>query len=180
MRHYKTNSRNHATAWMLFLFLLMALIGTALSAHGATEPEWNVYAGDAVVDTLDGSADELFSAGAWVLTSHEWQLEQKNRALGTLVTAWRPVKHKLVRLATGPAQMRVAVALKELDPGRTEVRVRGGLASRDKLGAILPLAQSAGRKECEGFVEDLKARALEQREADGAGSGGRRSTGEKR
>jgi hypothetical protein len=181
MRHHLRRPQNHAPAWTLFLFILLALLATALTAHGSTDPDWNVYAADAVVDTLDGSADELFSAGAWVLVTHDWELEKKDRDLGTLVTAWKPVKHKLVKMAAGPAQVRVAVALKELHSGRTEVRVLGGIASRDKLGSVvLPLAQSAGRRECEGFVEDLKARALEQREADGAGSGGRRSTGEKR
>lgn len=180
MRHHARRRRDHAPAWMLFLFLLLALIGTALTAHGATDPDWNVYAGEAVVDTLDGSADELFSAGTWVLRQHHYEFEKQDRELGQLVTAWKPVRKKLVLLATGPAQVRVAVDLKELGPGRTQVRVRGGIASKEELDAILPLAQSTGRKECLELVEDMQARALEQREVDGAGSGGRRSVGEKR
>ena len=167
----------HPARGILFSLFLLAF---ASIAHASDDPNWHIYAADAVVDTLDGSSDELFEAGAWVLVHHDWDVERQNKGLGTMVTAWRPVKHPLVRMATGPAQVRVAFALKELPANRTEVRVLGGIASRTELGAVLPLARAAGRKECLGFVVDLKARALDQRQADGAGSGAHASTGRAR
>ena len=179
MRH--SARRSHGPAWILFAFTLLVLLTYALSARAQSEPaDWHLYTGDAVVDTLDGAPSEVFGAGAWVLCHDDWTLERKDEAKGTLVTAWRPVKHRLVRLAAGPAHVRVAVAFRPVGDLRTEVRVIGGIASKNDIGAILPLAQSAGQTECKGYVTELKARLAEDRLSDGAPSGSPRATSERR
>jgi hypothetical protein len=182
MRHSDRPQGPHGPAWILFAFLVLVLLAGALDARAAAEsPDWHLYAGEAVVDTLDGTPGEAFTAGVWVLLHDSWEIERKDSARGTLVTAWKPVKHKLVKFAAGPSKVRVAVALKSVGPGRTEVRVLGGIASRDALGgAILPLAQRAGQHECQGYVEELKARLAEDRLSDGAPSASPRSAAEKR
>jgi hypothetical protein len=78
---------------------------------------------------------------------------------------------------TGNARVRVAVALKPVGPGKTEVRVLGGIATQVDLagGPVLPLAQAAGQKECKGYVTELKARLADMLTADGAPSGAPRS-----
>jgi len=153
----------------------------ACAAASANAPDWHLYVGEAVVDTVDGSIAQVFSAGAWVLRQDSWTLERKDEAQGKLVTAWKPVRHPLVRLATGPAKVRVAVGLKIVGPDRIEVQVLGGIASESELtGPVLPLAQRAGQHECQGYVTELRARLAEERLADGAPSASPRSTAEKR
>src|SRR5690349_10566497 len=103
----------------LFAFVLLVLV---TPAHAASEsPDWHLYTGEAVVDTVDGDPAQVFGAGAWVLSHDNWTLLRRDPARGTLVTAWKPVKHPLVRLAAGPANVRVAVALRPVGGRRTEV-----------------------------------------------------------
>lgn len=177
--------RGHGPAFVLFAFLLFALLLSALYVHAArAEPaasDWHLYTGQAVIDTIDGEPAAVFGAGAWVLAHDSWEIERKDAGTGVLVTAWKPVRHKLVQLATGPARVRVAVAIKSVGRGRCEVRVLGGIAARDELGgAVLPLAQRAGQHECQGYVDELKARLAEDRLSDGAPSNSPRGTAEKR
>ena len=180
MRHAACR-RAHGPAWILFTFILLALLVCALSAHAAPQPaDWFLYTGEAVVDTVDGAPSEVFEAGAWVLSHDAWTLERSDPAKGTMVTAWRPVKHKLVRLAAGPAQVRVAVAIKPVGERRSAVIVIGGIASKNDLGSILPLARSAGQTECRGYVTELRTRLAEDRLPDGAPSASPRSTAERR
>ncbi|MEP7028775.1 MAG: hypothetical protein ABI960_09300 [Candidatus Eisenbacteria bacterium] len=162
--------------------LLTTLLALTLSAPGtvraATENGWHLYVGEAVVDTLNASMDEVYAAGQWVLATNHWTVNRADPRTGKLVTEWKPVKHPLVRLATGPANVRVAVALVPAGPGRVEVRVLGGIATLANLegGPILPLAQAAGQRECRGYVTEVKARLLDMRLADGAPSGAPKST----
>ena len=141
-------------------------------AHAA-EPDWHLYVGEAVVDTLNAPMDQVHLAGQWVLTTDQWTIERNDDKTGELVTSWKAVKHPLVRFVAGNARVRVAVQLKATGPGRTEVRVLGGIATSADLngGPILPLAQAAGQKECRGYVKELKARLADQLTADGAPSG---------
>lgn len=171
--------RPNAILCALFGGLLVVVPGTLRAADDAEK--WNVYVGQAVVDTLDGSLSEVFTAGSWVLNHDSWTIERQDAATGKLVTAWKPVKHKLLKLATGPAKVRVAVALKSVGSGRTEVQVTGGIASQAQLkGPLLPLAQNAGQHECRGYVEDLKVRLALDQLSDGAPSASPRSTSGKR
>ena len=181
MRHEARRPLTHGPAWILFAFPLVLLLVSALSAHaGTAESDWHLYTSDAVVDTLEGGVSEVFNAGAWVLVEDQWEIEKKSPEQGFLVTGWKPVKHALVRFTVGQTRVRVAVALRALGPVRTEVTVRGGIASREPLGAVENLARKAGTKECEGYLEELKERLVEERLSDGAGSGSPRSTAEKR
>jgi len=165
----------------LVLPVLVAAVALALAfgyalAHAA-ESDWHLYVGEAVVDTLNAPLDQVHSAGQWVLLSDKWTIERSDDKTGDLVTSWKAVKHPLVRLVAGNARVRVAVQLKAAGPGRTEVRVLGGIASSVDLngGPILPLAQAAGQKECRGYVTELKARLADQLTADGAPSGSPRA-----
>jgi hypothetical protein len=162
--------------------LVLALGLTAPAARAGDDPKgWHLYVGEAVVDTLDGSVAQVFSAGRWVLKDDSWTIERQDEAQGKLVTGWKPVKHALVRMATGPAKVRVAVSLKPVSPTRTEVQVLGGIASQSELkGPMLPLAQNAGQHECKGYVEELKERLAEERLTDGAPSASPRATAGKR
>ena len=181
MRHYARRRRGHGSAAYLFAFLLLVLLVSALAARAdENAPDWNVYPGEAVIDTLDGNPAESFAAGAWVLGRHHWVLETRDEERGAIVTGWRVVKHPLLKLAAGPTRARVAVGFQAVAPGRTQLRVQGGFASREPLGAMLPLAQSAGRKQCLEFVEEMRTRIAERRTGDGAGSGGAASAAESR
>jgi hypothetical protein len=150
---------------------------SAQECRAAAEDGWHVYVGDAVVDTLAGSLEQVHSAGQWVLLSDHWTLGPPDANSSSLVTHWRPVQHPLVRLVAGRSCVRVAVAMKEVSPGRIEVRVLGGVASVADLSAspVLPLAQVAGQKECKGYVTELKARLADELTADGAASGSPRA-----
>ena len=143
----------------------------------AAEPDWHLYVGEAVVDTVNAPLDQVHLAGQWVLTTDKWTIERNDDKTGELVTGWRAVKHPLVRFVAGSARVRVAVQLKAAGPGRTEVRVLGGIATSVDLngGPVLPLAQAAGQKECRGYVTELKARLADQLTADGAPSGAPRT-----
>jgi hypothetical protein len=68
----------------------------------------------------------------------------------------------------------VAVALREVASGRTEVQVLGGIATESDLAGspVLPLAQSAGQHECKGFVRELKIRLADVRIAGRVPPGG--------
>lgn len=160
----------------------LALLAAPFPARAAGDAkDWHVYVGEAVIDTLDGSVAQVFAAGTWVLLDDHWAIERQDEATGRLVTGWKPIHHPLVKLATGPGRVRVAVSLKNVGPGRTEVQVLGGIASRDELGgAVLPLAQSAGQHECRGYVSELRARLAVDRLSDGAPSGSSRSVAGKR
>jgi hypothetical protein len=161
---------------VLLAAVALALVCGYVLAHAA-EPEWHLYVGDAVVDTVDAPFDQVHLAGQWVLITDKWSIDRKNDVTGELVTDWRPIHHPLVHLVTGNARVRVAVALKPVGPGKTEVRVLGGIATQVDLagGPILPLAQAAGQKECKGYVTELKARLADMLTADGAPSGSPRS-----
>jgi hypothetical protein len=166
---------------LLGCVLALLLLAPAGARAEGDSPGWNVYVGEAVVDTLQGSVSQVFAAGSWVLTHDSWTIDRKDEASGKLVTGWKPVHHPLLKLATGPARVRVAVALKDVGSGRTEVRVLGGIASQVPIrGAILPLAQSAGQHECRGYVTELRARLAEDRLSDGAPSASARSVAQKR
>jgi hypothetical protein len=164
--------------------LTFALLVSSAPVHAAKSDnaqDWHLYVGEAVIDTLDGSASEIFAAGNWVLLKDSWTIERKNEAAGTLVTGWKPVRHPLLKLATGAASVRVAVALKSVGPGRTEIRVLGGIAAQEELrGPVLPLAQSAGQHECRGYVTELRARLAEERLSDGAPSASPRAVSDRR
>jgi len=178
MRH---EARPRGPAWILFTFLLVLLFVTALNAHAApAETDWHLYTSEAVVDTLDGAVSDVFKAGAWVLVDDHWAIEKQDAAQGFLVTGWKPVKHALVKLTMGQTRVRVAVGLRALGPARTEVTVKGGIASREPLGAVEGLARKAGVHECEGYLVELKERLAEERLSDGAGSGSPRGNAERR
>ena len=175
MRH---EAHRRGPAWILFASLMLV---TAGGAHAATaESDWHLYTSEAVVDTLDGAVSDVFKAGAWVLVDDKWQIEKNDPEQGFLVTGWKPVKHPLVKLAMGESRVRVAVGLRALGPARTEVTVKGGIASREPLGAVENLARKAGVRECEGYLEELRERLADERLSDGAGSGNPRGTAEKR
>jgi hypothetical protein len=177
MRH---DARPRGPALILFAFLFVLLLATALKARAA-ESDWHLYTSEAVVDTLDGSVSDAFKAGAWVLVDDHWVIEKQDAAKGFLVTGWKAVKHPLVKLTVGQSQVRVAVGLRALGPARTEVTVKGGIASREPLaGPVENLARKAGTHECEGYVQELKARLAEDLLSDGAGSGTPRGNAEKR
>jgi hypothetical protein len=181
MRHDARRRRGHGPAWILFSFLVLLLLISALRVHAApAESDWHLYTADAVVDTLDGGIPAIFQAGAWVLLHDNWEIEKKDADKGCLITGWKPVKHPLVKLTVGQSRVRVAVGLRALTPGRTEVTVRGGIASREPLGAVEGLARKAGTHECENYVVELKARLAEDRLTDGAPSASPRGTAEKR
>ncbi len=170
--------RRPVLAVSALLATIVALsIPAARAGSAASEDGWHLYVGDAVVDTLNGSMEEVYAAGQWVLASDHWVVDRDDPKTGSMVTKWKPVHHPLVRMAAGQARVRVAVALKAAGPGRTEVRVLGGIATQTNLdgGPVLPLAQAAGQHECRGYVTELKARLLDARMADGAPSGGPKS-----
>lgn len=170
-----------AAAGILSAAALLLNHAPVRATAASNAPDWHLYVGEAVVDTVDGSIAQVFSAGAWVLREDSWTIERKDEAQGKLVTGWKPVRHPLVRLATGPAKVRVAVALRTVGLDRTEVQVLGGIASESELtGPVLPLAQRAGQKECQGYVTELRARLAEERLSDGAPSASPRSTADKR
>jgi hypothetical protein len=179
MRH---EARPRGPAWILLAFLAVLLIVTALDASAApAETDWHLYTSEAVVDTLDGAVSDVFKAGAFVLVEDHWEIEKQDAEQGFLVTGWKPVKHALARFAVGQSRVRVAVGLRSLGPARTEVTVKGGIASREVLaGPIENLARKAGTHECEGYVEELKERLADERLSDGAGSGTPRGNAEKR
>ena len=180
MRDEARRRRLHGPAWILFAFLFVLLIVTALNVRAA-EPDWHLYTAEAVVDTVDGGVPEVFKAGAWVLTDDNWQIEKKDPVQGVLVTGWKPIKHALVKLTMGESRVRVAVGLRAVSPLRTEVTVRGGIAAKEPLGGTVEnLARKAGTHECEGYVQELKQRLAEERLSDGAGSGTPRGNAEKR
>ena len=176
MRH---DARPRGPALILFAFLFALLLVTALKAR-AGESDWHLYTAEAVVDTLDGAVSDVFKAGAWVLVDDHWAIEKQDAAQGFLVTGWKPVKHALVKLTVGQTRVRVAVGLRALGPARTEVTVKGGIASREPLGAVEGLARKAGVHECEGYLVELKERLSEERLSDGAGSGSPRGNAERR
>ena len=165
-------SRVVAFSAILSLSIAICLLAHS-SARAADEDNWHVYVGDAVVDTVDGSLDQVKSAGQWVLLADRWTLDAKGAAPAKMVTRWRPVQHPLVRMVTGRACVRVAVVLAEVSPGRTEVRVTGGVATQADLegGPVLSLARAAGQKECRGYVTELRTRLTDELTADGAASG---------
>jgi hypothetical protein len=157
------------------------LVAASAASAGDDAKDWHVYVGEAVVDTLDGTVAEAFAAGSWVLKDEKWTIERQDAAAGKLVTGWKPIRHPLVKFAAGPSKVRVAVSLKSVGDGRTEVQVLGGIASQQELkGPLLPLAQNAGQHECKGYVKDLKERLAEERLSDGAPSGTARATSGKR
>jgi hypothetical protein len=177
MPYLKHSRRPPALALpVLLTAVALALVCGYVFAHAA-EADWHLYVGDAVVDTVNAPLDQVHLAGQWVLLTDKWTIERNNDKVGELVTSWRPVKHPLVHLVAGNARVRVAVSLKAAGPGRTEVRVLGGIATQADLagGPVLPLAQAAGQKECRGYVTELKARLADLLTADGAPSGSPRS-----
>ena len=177
MRH---EARRRGPASVLFAFLFVLLLVTAFKAHAA-ESDWHLYTAEAVVDTLDGAVSDVFKAGAWVLVDDHWVIEKQDAGQGFLVTGWKPVKHPLVKLTVGQTRVRVAIGLRSLGPARTEVTVRGGIASREALaGPVENLARKAGTRECEGYVDELRQRLADERLSDGAGSGTPRGNAEKR
>lgn len=161
----------------LIIALVALSILAAQDSRAATGDGWHLYVGDAVVDTLDAPLDQVYAAGQWVLASDHWSIDRDDPKTGKLITHWKPVKHPLVRLATGSARVRVAVALRAAGPGRTEVQVLGGIATQVDLagGPVLSLAQAAGQHECRGYVTEVKARLADARMADGAPSGSPKS-----
>lgn len=177
MRH---EARPRGPASVLFAFLFVLLLVTALKAHAA-DSDWHLYTAEAVVDTLDGAVSDVFKAGAWVLVDDHWVIEKQDAGQGFLVTGWKPIKHALVKLTMGESRVRVAVGLRALSPVRTEVTVRGGIAAKEALGGTVEnLARKAGTHECEGYVQELKQRLADERLSDGAGSGTPRGNAEKR
>jgi hypothetical protein len=184
MRIALCRRRGPAPFWIGAAGIIAAMFLTNSPARAAGSndaQDWHLYVGEAVVDTLDGSVSEILAAGHWVLLQDSWTIERKDEALGTLVTGWKPVRHPLLKLATGEARVRVAIALKSVGMGRTEIRVLGGIAAQSELkGPVLPLAQGAGQHECRGYVTELRARLAEERLSDGAPSASPRSTAEKR
>jgi hypothetical protein len=130
---------------------------------------WHPLVGDVVVDTLDVAAASAFTAGRWVLLKDAWSLDRSDSLGGRLVTAWKPVKHPLVRLVSGAAQVRVSVALRAVGEDRTEVRVQGGIATQSDLNGtpIEGMARAAGERECRGYVTEVRQR-LEDQYREGA------------
>ena len=165
-------------SFILLLALIAFLLSTAAvvssEASAASAEDWHLYVGDAVIDTVNGSVPEVSAAGRWVLARNAWTLERADPPAAKLITQWKPVRHPLVKLATGRARVRVAIALREIASGRTEVQVLGGIATESDLSdsPILPLAQSAGRHECQGFVRELKVRLADVRIAGRVPPGG--------
>lgn len=171
MSNPSARPRCHTGLFVLFFATAIApVLFRNAPVWASDENKWHVYVNDAVVDTLDASFAETFTAGRWVLANTAWTLDHGDSSAGQLITRWKPINHPLVKLVSGSARVRVAVALKDAGRGRTEVRVLGGIATEAALegGPVLPLARGAGEHECRGYVTKLRARLAAQKLAAAA------------
>ena len=164
----------HAFA-LAIAITLSTLAAAALSARAADAPPWNLLLGDAITDTLDVPLAQALDAGRWVLLHDRWDLVPSDPVSGKLVSLWKPVHHPLVRLVTGEARVRVAVAMHALGAARTEVVVQGGIATETNLegSPVLGLARTAGNHELHGYCDEVRARLADQRVARADAPGGK-------
>jgi hypothetical protein len=136
-------------------------------ARAEDASSWNLLLGDAIVDTLDVPLATALDAGRWVLLRDHWVIEPVVAPSTRLVSQWKPVHHPLVHMVTGDARVRVAVGMRAIDEWRTEVTVQGGVATEANLtgSPVLALARTAGHRECQSYVEEVRARLADERVA---------------
>jgi hypothetical protein len=163
--------RTHALA----LLIALAVPATfAAHARAGDAPAWNVMVGDAVTDTLDAPLPQVLDAGRWVLERDKWTLAPGDPAAARIVTSWKAVHHPLVHMVAGEARVRLAIHLRPLPTGRTEVTLQGGLATETNLtgSPVVALARTAGEHESRSYFEEIRARLADERvaHADPAGS----------
>ena len=91
--------------------------------------------------------------------SEDWRIEWKDPSDGVIVTAWKPIRHFLVRTFVGKIEARCAVTIRPLGPDRTLVVFQAAIASRKSLenNRALGLAKRSGQKASRKWQEKLRA-----------------------
>jgi hypothetical protein len=139
------------------------------SAVPARTSERRVFPSGVQADTLDYDWREVYPVAIGQLEKDGWAIQRADTASRCIVTRWKPIDHVLTRLAFGDVMARCAVDLSPLPGGRTVVRMRGGLASTDDLGAnpVFGTALAAYRKAARKYMTQVRG-TLERSSATAA------------
>jgi hypothetical protein len=134
-------------------------------AEAATGGSRHVVSAGAQVDTLDHPWPEVYRVAVDQLVEDDWGIQGADSTRRRIVTRWKPLKHRLARLAFGGILARCVVDLEPLPGGRTKVSMRGGLAAEQDLEAspFFGAAQGAYRKAATKFLGKVRARLDESR-----------------
>ena len=130
-----------------------------------TRRGWNVFLAEPCSDTLSFPWREVVSAVEPTFRAEDWHIQRANRERGDFLTAWKPIRHALVRIFMGKIEARCAVSVRPLGSNRTLVVFQGGIASRRDI-ARSPALQSAKntyRKACSDWQDKLRAEVLRRR-----------------
>jgi hypothetical protein len=134
-------------------------------AEAATGGSRQVVSAGAQVDTLDHAWPDVFRVAVDELVKDEWGIQGADSVRRRIVTRWKPMKHRLARLAFGGILARCVVDLEPLPGGRTRVSMRGGLAAEQDLESspFFGAAQGAYRKAAAKYLRRVRARLDESR-----------------
>lgn len=148
--------------------LVAAFLGGSLGGAAprpAQAAERRVFSAATQVDTLDHPCSRVHAVAAAELRRDDWEIQRADSSGRRIVTRWKPVEHRLARLALGDVWARCVVDLSPLPGGRTVVHFRGGLASVDDLDShpAFPAAAITYQKAAERYVGRVRA-ALERAE----------------
>jgi hypothetical protein len=102
-------------------------------AETAGDPKRVIQLGEASLDTLDAPWKAVLPAAISQLEHDKWRIHGVDRETGRIVTHWKPLKHFLARLILGTVHVRAIVDVTPLGPGRTQLSIRGSLASDDEI-----------------------------------------------
>jgi hypothetical protein len=155
------------------LVLVLGAAPVAASPLGDPPATRKVYPSGVQADTLDAEWNDILPVAIERLERDDWTIERSDPAKRQVVTRWKPIDHVLTRLALGDVLARCVVDLKPLSGGRTEIRVRGGLASSQDLESkpAWGAAQSAYRKAARKYLAGVRAE-LERQSATAGGDVG--------
>jgi hypothetical protein len=154
-------------------FLALGVMAASPSPAHAEDSEWQTYAAETRVDTVQAGYEAALAAAQQALEQDDWQLAEDRCEPGRLVTEWKRLRHALVRLTLGEARARCAVDLAPLGSGRTVIALRGAIASDRDLerSPAFGLAQATYRKAVERWFGRVQ-RLLAQGSGGSAGAGG--------
>jgi len=128
-------------------------------------PATRVVLAGANRDTLGYDWHDALPVAVEELEKDEWTIQRTDTAGGRIVTHWKPLKHVLARLVLGRVMARIVVDLVPLPDGRTQVTLRGGLASAEDLegnpayGAAVAVYQHSAERWMGRVKQNLDARA---------------------
>ena len=101
---------------------------------------------------------EVYRVAIAELEKNEWTIQRSDTTRGRLVTHWKRMDHALARLVLGDVRARCVVDVVPLDPGTTELTIRGGIVGPEDLDrtAAFGAARGAYRKAAERWIERVR------------------------